>query len=117
MVSAEDDGEAIRTLLGSVVDVEWDSIKSSEPMVSRRIVVTKEKLNGKTLGELHLGSVYDVTITRVVRSSTELFASASLVLQIGDRLSVVGKASSVAAVAQRVGNEMKRLDAPNLVKK
>ena len=114
VVSAEDDGEAIRTLLGSVVDVEWDSLKSSEPMVSRRIVVTKEKLNGKTLGELHLGSVYDVTITRVVRSSTELFASASLVLQIGDRLSVVGKASSVAAVAQRVGNEMKRLDAPNL---
>lgn len=114
VVSAEDDGEAIRTLLGSVVDVEWDSIKSAEPMVSRRIVVTKEKLNGKTLGELHLGSVYDVTITRVVRSSTELFASASLVLQIGDRLSVVGKASSVAAVAQRVGNEMKRLDAPNL---
>lgn len=114
VVSAEDDGEAIRTLLGSVVDVEWDSIKSAEPMVSRRIVVTKEKLNGKTLGELHLGSIYDVTITRVVRSSTELFASASLVLQIGDRLSVVGKASSVAAVAQRVGNEMKRLDAPNL---
>lgn len=114
VVCAEDDGEAIRTLLGSVVDVEWDSIKSAEPMVSRRIVVTKEKLNGKTLGELHLGSVYDVTITRVVRSGTELFASASLVLQIGDRLSVVGKASSVAAVAQRVGNEMKRLDAPNL---
>ncbi len=114
VVSAEDDGEAIRTLLGSVVDVEWDSIKSAEPMVSRRIVVTKEKLNGKTLGELHLGSVYDVTITRVVRSGTELFASASLILQIGDRLSVVGKASSVAAVAQRVGNEMKRLDTPNL---
>ena len=114
VVSSEDDGEAIRTLLGSAVEVEWDNVKGTEPLVSRRIVVTKEKLNGKTLGQLHLGSIYDVTITRVVRSGTELFASASLVLQIGDRLSVVGKASSVAAVAQRVGNEMKRLDAPNL---
>ena len=114
VVSSEDDGEAIRTLLGKTVEVEWDNLKSSEPLVSRRIVITKEKLNGKTLGQLHLGSIYDVTITRVVRSGTELFASASLVLQIGDRLSVVGKASSVAAVAQRVGNEMKRLDAPNL---
>ena len=114
VVSAEDDGEAIRTLLGTPVEVEWDNVKATEPMVSRRIVVTKEKLNGKTLGQLHLGSIYDVTITRVVRSGTELFASASLVLQIGDRLSVVGKESSVAAVAQRVGNEMKRLDVPNI---
>ena len=114
VVSAEDDGEAIRTLLGTPVEVEWDNVKGTEPLVSRRIVVTKEKLNGKTLGQLHLGSVYDVTITRVVRSGTELFASASLVLQIGDRLSVVGKESSVAAVAQRVGNEMKRLDVPNI---
>ena len=114
VVSAEDDGEAIRTLLGTPVEVELDNVKATEPMVSRRIVVTKEKLNGKTLGQLHLGSIYDVTITRVVRSGTELFASASLVLQIGDRLSVVGKESSVAAVAQRVGNEMKRLDVPNI---
>ena len=114
VVSAEDDGEAIRTLLGTPVEVEWDNVKGTEPLVSRRIVVTKEKLNGKTLGQLHLGSIYDVTITRVVRSGTELFASASLILQIGDRLSVVGKESSVAAVAQRVGNETKRLDVPNI---
>ena len=114
VVSSEDDAEAISTLLGSFVEVEWDNVKGSEPLVSRRIVVTKEKLNGKTLGQLHLGSIYDVTITRVVRSGTELFASASLILQVGDRLTVVGKESSVAAVAQRVGNELKRLDAPNI---
>ena len=114
IVSSEDDADAISTILGSLVEVEWDSVKGSEPLVSRRIVVTKEKLNGKTLGELHLGSIFDVTITRVVRSGTELFASASLILQVGDRLTVVGKESSVAAVAQRVGNEMKRLDTPNI---
>ena len=114
VVSSEDDAEAVSTILGSLVEVEWDSVKGSEPLVSRRIVVTKEKLNGKTLGQLHLGSIYDVTITRVVRSGTELFASASLILQVGDRLTVVGKESSVAAVAQRVGNELKRLDAPNI---
>ena len=114
IVSSEDDADAILAILGSHVDVEWDNVKGSEPLVSRRIVVTKEKLNGKTLGELHLGSIFDVTITRVVRSGTELFASASLILQVGDRLTVVGKESSVAAVAQRVGNEMKRLDTPNI---
>ena len=114
VVSSEDDAEPILALLGSLVEVEWDNVKGTEPLVSRRIVITKDKLNGKTLGHLHLGSIYDVTITRVVRSGTELFASASLTLQIGDRLTVVGKESSVAAVAQRVGNELKRLDAPNI---
>lgn len=114
VVSSEDDADAILTIMGSAVNVEWDSYQGSEPLVSRRIVITKDKLNGKTLGQLHLGSIYDVTITRVVRSATELFASASLILQVGDRLTVVGPKDHVAAVAQRVGNELKRLDTPNL---
>lgn len=114
VVSSEDDADAILTIMGLPVEVEWDSYQGSEPLVSRRIVITKDKLNGKTLGQLHLGSIYDVTITRVVRSATELFASASLVLQVGDRLTVVGRKDNVAAVAQRVGNELKRLDTPNL---
>lgn len=114
VVSSEDDAAPILALLGSKVDVELADIKGSEPLVSRRIVITKDKVNGKTLGQLHLGSIFDVTITRVIRSDTELFASSSLVLQMGDSLVVVGKESNVKAVAQRVGNEQKRLDAPNI---
>lgn len=114
VVSSEDDAAPILALLGSKVDVELADIKGSEPLVSRRIVITKDKVNGKTLGELHLRSIFDVTITRVIRSDTELFASSSLVLQMGDSLVVVGKESNVKAVAQRVGNEQKRLDAPNI---
>lgn len=114
IVSSEDDADAILTILGALVEVEWDNVQGSEPLVSRRIVITKDKLNGKTLGELHLGSIYDVTITRVVRSGTELFASASLVLQVGDRLTVVGQEGNVAAIAKRVGNQLKRLDTPNI---
>lgn len=114
IVSSEDDAEAILTILGTTAEVDWDNTKGQEPLVSRRIVVTKDKINGKTLGQLHLGSIYDVTITRVMRSGSELFASSSLVLQVGDRLSVVGQAGNVAAVAKRLGNEMKRLDVPNI---
>lgn len=114
IVSSEDDAEAILAILGVPADVDWDNAQGSEPLVSRRIVITKDKLNGKTLGQLHLGSIYDVTITRVMRSGSELFASSSLVLQVGDRLSVVGQAGNVAAVAARLGNEMKRLDVPNI---
>lgn len=115
IVSEESDAEALRTILGVEVQVDWDNYTvESEPLVSRRIVITKNKLNGKTLGQLHLGSVYNVTITRIVRSGTELFASSSLVLQVGDRLSVVGSESAIKSVANRIGNEMKRLDTPNI---
>jgi putative transport protein len=114
IVSSEEDAEAIRTILGVIVDVDWDKIVTTNPLVSRRIVITKSKVNGKTLGQLHLGSIYDVTITRIVRSGTELFASSSLVLQVGDRMTVVGQADKVAAIASRVGNELKRLDTPNI---
>lgn len=116
IVSSEDDAEAVGMLLGSPCECDWEKegAGSKEPMVSRRIVVTRSDINGKTLGQLQLGSAYDVTITRVVRSGTELLAQAGLVLQIGDRLTVVGHKSSVQALASRVGNEMKRLDTPNI---
>lgn len=116
IVSSEDDAEAVGMLLGSPCECDWEKegAGSKEPMVARRIVVTRSDINGKTLGQLQLGSAYDVTITRVVRSGTELLAQAGLVLQIGDRLTVVGHKSAVQALASRVGNEMKRLDTPNI---
>ena len=90
IVSSEEDAEAIRTILGVIVDVDWDKIVTTNPLVSRRIVITKSKVNGKTLGQLHLGSIYDVTITRIVRSGTDcLFFS--LVLQVGDRMTVLDR--------------------------
>ncbi|HZK03700.1 MAG TPA: putative transporter [Bacteroidaceae bacterium] len=114
IVSAEEDSKAIKTIIGSEIVVDWDKYVAPEPLVSRKIVITKNRLNGKTLGQLHLGSIFDVTITRVVRSGTELFASSGLVLQVGDRLTVVGPAYAVAGVAARVGNELRRLDVPNI---
>ncbi|MCF0166949.1 MAG: putative transporter [Bacteroidales bacterium] len=114
VVSTDENAEPILAILGSPVEYDWEEHRNSEPLVSRRIVVSKSKLNGKTLGRLLLGSLYDVTITRVERSGTELLAKAGLALQVGDRLTVVGSESAVKAVAARVGNEQKRLDTPNI---
>lgn len=114
IVSAEEDAKAIKAIIGPDIEVDWERYVAPQPLVSRRIVITKSKINGKTLGQLHLGSVYNVTITRVVRSGTELFASSGLILQVGDRLTVVGPEYAVAGVATRVGNELKRLDVPNI---
>lgn len=117
IVCAEDDSEAIITFIGpEVKDVNWDDAgKTEKPMVSRRILVTQSNINGKTLGELHFNSMYGVNVTRVNRSGMDLFASRQLTLQVGDRVMVVGPQDAVERVAGLLGNQLKRLDHPNIV--
>ena len=113
VVCAEDDAEAIIAFIGPKVEVNWK--KQDTPMVSRRILVTQSKMNGKRLGQLHFSSIYGVNVTRVNRSGMDIFASPDLTLQVGDRVMVVGPQDAVDRVANLMGNSMKRLDHPNIV--
>lgn len=117
IVCAEDDSEAIQAFIGSKVEgVDWDNqSKQDKPMVSRRILVTQPAINGKTLGELHFSSMYGVNVTRVNRSGMDLFAARQLILQVGDRVMVVGPQDAIERVADLLGNQLKRLDHPNIV--
>ena len=83
-------------------------------MVSKRILVTRSSINGKTLGQMHSSSAYGVNVTRVTRQGMDLFAIPSLSLQVGDRIMVVGPEDAVNRVAAVMGNSIKRLDAPNI---
>ena len=113
VVCAEDDAEAIIAFIGPQVEVDWE--KQDTPMVSRRILVTQTKMNGKRLGELHFSSIHGVNVTRVNRSGMDIFASPNLTLQVGDRVMVVGPQDAVDRVANLMGNSLKRLDYPNIV--
>ena len=113
IVCAEDDAEAITAFIGPVIQVNW--AKQDTPMVSRRILVTQSKMNGKRLGQLHFNSIYGVNVTRVNRSGMDIFASPDLTLQVGDRVMVVGPQDAVERVANLMGNSLKRLDHPNIV--
>lgn len=117
IVYAEDDSEAIQAFIGSKVEnIDWDNqSKQDKPMVSRRILVTQPAINGKTLGELHFSSMYGVNVTRVNRSGMDLFAARQLILQVGDRVMVVGPQDAIERVADLLGNQLKRLDHPNIV--
>lgn len=117
IVCAEDDSEAIQAFIGPKIDgVDWDKqSKQDRPMVSRRILVTQPSINGKTLGELHFSSMYGVNVTRVNRSGMDLFAARQLTLQVGDRVMVVGPQDAIERVAELLGNQLKRLDHPNIV--
>lgn len=113
VVCAEEDAEAIIAFIGPKIEVDWE--KQDMPMVSRRILVTQARMNGKRLGELHLRTIYGVNITRVNRSGMDIFASYNLTLQVGDRVMVVGPQDAVDRVANLMGNSLKRLDHPNIV--
>lgn len=112
VVCAENDAEAIIAFIGPTINVDWK--KQNEPMVSKRILVTRSSINGKTLGQMHFSSAYGVNVTRVTRQGMDLFAIPSLSLQVGDRIMVVGPEDAVNRVAAVMGNSIKRLDVPNI---
>ncbi len=121
VISAKSDVENIKILFGeqenvdwNKEDIDWNHIDNSH-LVSRRIIVTKSKVNGVKLGALKLRNLYGINITRIDRAGIDLLASPDLALQIGDKLTVVGEKASVDSVAKLLGNELERLKNPNLI--
>ena len=101
-------------LLGEKTEVAWDEKEKNMHLISRHIVVTKQKMNGRRIGDLKVRAAYQITITRIRRAGIELLATPDLILQLGDRLTVVGEQEAVDKVAKVFGNSTKKLDAPNL---
>lgn len=93
-------------------EVDWNKIDSN--LISRHLIISKPELNGKKLGSLKLRNSYGINITRVLRSGVNLLAKPGLVLQLGDRLTVVGKESQIQEVEKLVGNRLLKLKDPNL---
>ena len=112
IVCAEADQEAITAFIGPKLDIDFEQL--DQPLVSKRILVTNPAINGKTLASMHFSSVHGVNVTRLTRHGMDLFASASLPLQVGDRIMVVGPEDAVDRVANKMGNSIRRLDAPNI---
>lgn len=112
IVCSEEDTQAVIAFIGKEVVVDWE--KQDMPMVSRRILVTKPEINGKKLGDMHFRSLFGVNVTRINRSGMDLFADPNLVLQVGDRVMVVGQQDAIERVTGVLGNQLKRLDHPNI---
>ncbi len=114
VVSAEENKDAIVAFFGEE-DKKIDLATEHSPITSRRLVVTRQAINGTTISDLHLSHSDGVNITRVYRAGMQLFPYQNLHIQIGDELYCVGPENSVKRLADRVGNQVKRLEHPNLV--
>ena len=115
IVCSEQDAEAVQAFIGhEIVVPEFAEQEKTKQMISRRILITKPEINGKTLAKLHFSSVYGVNVTRITRQGMDIFARSNLPLQVGDKLMVVGDQVSVNRVSSVLGNAIKRLDHPNI---
>lgn len=120
VISVKSDVENIKLLFGeqenidwNKADIDWNAIDSQ--LISKRIIVTRNRINGVKLGSLRLRNLYGINITRVTRAGIDLLASPDLHLQMGDKLTIVGEANSVNNVGKILGDEIKRLREPNIL--
>ena len=102
-------------VLGEITHYGFRGRERSNHPISRRIVVTRTECNGKRLSSFDVRHRYHATITRINRAGVELLATPDFILQLGDRIMVVGDRDDVRQVADIFGNELKRLDLPNLM--
>jgi putative transport protein len=115
IVSAAEDKEAILAFLGHEIDMleqEWGEFDGK--LVSRRIVVTRSKINGKTFSDLRLRTKYGINITRVNRAGMDLIPYQGMELQLGDKVMVVGSESAIEQVSELLGNSLKKLHQPHI---
>ena len=119
VVTTRHEADAMEILFGEKVEkdwnreqIDWNAIDSH--VESRVIVVTRPVLNGKVLGALHLRDAYGVNVSRVMRGDVKLLATDNLMLQYGDRVTVVGKPDAIDHVESFLGNAVQVLNEPNL---
>jgi len=115
IVMSVQDEEMFDTIIGPHIDYDWKlDAPTNHAIVSKRIVITQNDFNGRKIGSMRLHEGYKVNVTRIYRAGVELLASPNLSLQIGDRLTVVGREEDIDRLADKMGNSYKRLDHPNL---
>lgn len=119
IICTDDDSEAILAFFGKPIEMtadEWGATAmQSTPLVSRRILITREEINGKKFSDLRLRTRYGINITRVNRSGVDLIPYQGMELQVGDKVMVVGPEAAVAQAEKVLGNSLKKLDHPNLL--
>jgi len=115
IVAADSEVDEIATSMGKIVNMdikEWESMDKS--LISKRVMVTKASINGRTIGQLNLRTAYGVNVTRILRSGVDIVATPNIALQVGDTLVTVGSESGIKQMSEVMGNSLKKLWQPNV---
>lgn len=105
--------EALRRIELLIGPKEEVDITLGENYVVQSLLVTKTELVNKPLGELHLRSKYNATVTRIRRSGIELAPSPNVKLQMGDKIMVLCDKEQIGQVGELLGDNNSKLSDTN----
>lgn len=105
--------EKFRVIVGMESDVNLS--KAPGRVITRKIVVTRNDVLGKTIDQLGLDERFSVTVTRVSRAEIEMTALPELALQFGDVVQLVGEEEAIAKATKELGNSVRALNETNFV--
>ncbi len=116
VIAEQNEMETICVFIGhriEMTDALWG--KLDHRLISRKCLVTKGRINGKSIEELKLRNIYNVNISRVQRAGVHLIGKPDLHLQTGDTVILVGEEENVKRVEKMLGNSANSLRIPNLL--
>lgn len=105
--------EKFRLIVG--VESEVNLYKAPGRVVTRKVVVTRKAVLGKTIQGLGFNARYGATVTRVVRADIEITALPDLALQFSDVVQLVGEEEALAKATEELGNSVRALNDTNFV--
>jgi putative transport protein len=104
---------ALQLLFGSQSEVDLHAMPGA--ITTRRLLVTRKNVLGRTVDQLGLHIKYNVRVTRVQRAGIELPPSPGVTLQYGDSVIAVGEEKNLDRAAETVGNSRRQLDHPEVI--
>ena len=84
-------------------------------IVSRRFVVTRRPVLGRTLAELNLRQRFGVNVTRVQRGEVSFTPTGGFELLFGDVVYAVGEDENLSRMAAELGDLPRELDHPKVI--
>ena len=96
----------LEVLFGPEVD---EDIPYSEEAISRWAVISSKKFVGRRVGQMEIGAMHGIIISRVRRGDIEFSPSAEYVFEAGDEIRISGEARQIQAFEDLVKQDRKSL--------
>lgn len=112
-VSAQNLIENLEIKIGNVEIVRHREI--SGPLALINILMTNQKLAGKTIEQIGIYRRYPANVTRIFRSGMKILPTLETTLELGDTVRVVGKREILNDVKKELGDSVNELAKLNII--
>jgi putative transport protein len=113
-VSAQNRIEIVEIKIGKVEVVNTPE-EISGPLAMINVLLTNQKLTGKTIEQIGIYRRYPANVTRIFRSGMKILPTLQTTLELGDTVRVVGKKEILNDVKKELGDSINELAKPNII--